>query len=102
MSFASVFLIIISFDDFRFLGCELVEFFVSIELNPVIWLEDADIFSVSFFQALVHAVAITGIRLVDDDDTAIALRIFGEDFPRIISRAIVDTNNFEFAKSLVD
>ncbi len=74
----------------------------SIRLDPVVWLENTDKFPFGAFEAEVHAVAVTGIFLIDDRNARIFFSEALHDGKRAVSGAIIDTDNLEIAKSLAD
>lgn len=51
--------------------CKGIEGGKSVWFEPVVWFEDADVFTLGFFESLVHGVAIAGVWFIDDDNTRV-------------------------------
>lgn len=95
--------IIIRFDDIGVVPVsKLIKLFEGVDFEIIIGLEDTDIFAMGKFNSLVHTVAIAGVRLVENDYARVFGGEFLDDSQRIISGAVVDTDDFEFGEGLVD
>lgn len=95
--------IIIGFDNVGVMpGGELVEVLESVDVEIIVRLEDADVFTPGALDSLVHAVAIARIGLIDDDDARVFLSEFLDDGVRIVGGAVVDADDFDVGESLVD
>lgn len=81
---------------------ELVEFLESVRFEPVVRFENTDVFAAGFFEPLVHGITITGIFLVNNDDTRVFFGIFFNNVKRAVGRTVVETDDFEVAQSLAD
>ena len=66
----------------------------------IIRFHNTDIFSRSFVQTDIHSLSITAVFLVNDHKTWIILRIFFNDFQRMICRSIVHTDNLYILQCL--
>lgn len=87
--------IIITLDDVGVaLDGSLVHDAKSVRLDPIVGLEDADIFPLGVLEAEVHRIAIAGVFLINNRDTRIFLRKALHDGERAVGRAVIDTDNF--------
>lgn len=71
-----------------------------IGFEEVIRLEDSHVLSLSYGEALVHGVAVTGIRLINNDEAIVARGILIDDFERGVGGAIVDADDLDIGKRL--
>lgn len=62
-----------------------IEALESARLSPIVRLDDADVFAFGLAKGEVHAVAVAGVFLVDNDDTGVALSEAMNDVERVVS-----------------
>ena len=82
------------------LFCYLVKILIHRKRYIIIRFHNTDIFSRSFVQTDIHSLSITAIFLVNDHKTWIILRIFFNDFQRMICRSVVHTDNLYILQCL--
>lgn len=80
---------------------ELSEAREGVKLKPVVGLKDAEVATAGELDALIHAVAVAGVGLVEETETGVGGLVGFDDGERVVGGAVVDTDNLKVAEGLV-
>ena len=83
-------------------ACSPVKQFKHGRNDIIVRFDNPDVFAPGKTESLIHAVAITGILLVQDNDPGILCRIFRNDRRTGVGGTIVDADDFDLLQSLAD